>query len=185
MSSRRTVAVSAAAICVRSWSPATMAVAVVDGLEVVEIHKQQRRREAVAAGVQQRLVQAVEKERAVGKAGERVEVRLPVQPLLMPLALAGGRHERLVLEPKAVGESDDKSAQCRIKHNRCRHRGGRAHEGLRPDPVFDRRVAEDRHHDAGARPVIQRRQEDRRKDGRVREVGAENGIQEHTQTDRR
>ena len=93
-----------------------MAVGVVHLLEVVEIHKQQRRREAVAAGVQQRLVQAVEKERAVGKAGERVEVRLPVEPLLMLLPLAARCQERFVLESKAPGESDDKSAQCRIKY---------------------------------------------------------------------
>ena len=46
--------------------------AVVDGLEVVEVHEEDGDRAAAAVGAGQRVVEPVGEQRAVGQAGERV-----------------------------------------------------------------------------------------------------------------
>ena len=111
---------------------------VVDELELVEVGEQHRDRAAVAAPPGERALEPVERERAVGQAGERVVQRAVADLLLDAVALdrAGDDVRDRAQEVGLVGR----------ERGAARARARRA----RPTP----RRARDRHRDAGARAGV-------------------------------
>ncbi len=98
---------------------------VVDHLEAVDVAEEHGHRAAGPVGLQQRVVEMVEEEAAVGQAGQRVLERVASQLLLEGLAFGG------------VAEHYDRSRRGRAPHD---GRGGHGDREVRPVQALEERV---------------------------------------------
>ena len=117
----RALGAGAAATARRSSSPAACPSAVVDGLEAVEVDEEHAQLGLAAGRHVERVLQAVEEERAVGQPGERV-----VEGLLHGLdgARVGQREARVLGEGVEHAELGVVEA-ARARSPRARRRGRR------------------------------------------------------------
>ncbi len=80
-----------------------MAEAVIDELEVVQVDEHQRQVVAQACRPRQALLDPIVEQYAVGQTGQQVMVGLPLQLLLVMLALGDVLHRALVADELAIG----------------------------------------------------------------------------------